>query len=210
MKSNRHKLDEIGKLILQANKMRQQKQYSTAIELYLRINQISDSFAALCASIARCYYSISISTNEKGENIKEAVNWMKKAVSISPERYDYHAELAQYYSLGLLNYELAAVEYRRAIDLNPFSVKTLLGAASLYGVPEEVIDIDEATDWLERASQLEQDDPNLHARLGFLYYENGRIKDAKDRWLIALLCASPLDAGYADMIERILLEQIDK
>src|SRR4030067_2669506 len=94
MKSNRPSLDEIGDLLLQANKMHQKKMYPATLKHYLKIYQNLKNVAALCASIARCYYAISSEHDETGENIEEAVNWMKKAISISSERYDYHTELA--------------------------------------------------------------------------------------------------------------------
>jgi len=118
------------------------------------------------------------------------------AVWVAPVDARLHAHLADFYHLGLLEVERAAEEYRTAINLNPHDIWDLLGAASLAGVPEEVVSLDEAITWCERAVQLEPDDPDYHLRLGDLYHQAGRVADAKRACLRALLCPRPLDPQF--------------
>jgi tetratricopeptide (TPR) repeat protein len=191
--------------LLRANELRRQKQYQAAITFYLQVIERFGAHAYVLATIAHCYTSLAYANaDESGRNHQEAVVWMEKAVTIAPNDARLHAILAQYYQLGINDYEQAAREYRKAIDLNPNDVWALTSAASLYNVPENVITHDEAINWLERATQLEPDDPNYLARLGELYYDANRLQDAQRAWLSALLCPQSLDAGYAEMIEHIL------
>jgi len=71
-------------------------------------------------------------------------------------------------------------------------------------VPEQVVTLEEAINWLERAVQLEPDNPNYHARLGEFYREAGRPLDAMREWIRALLCPRPLDPGYVQMVEEAI------
>jgi tetratricopeptide (TPR) repeat protein len=191
--------------LLRANELRRQKQYHAAITLYLQVIERFGAHAYVLATIAHCYTSLAYANAHESDHYhQEAVVWMEKAVTLAPNDARLHAILAQYYDLGILDYEQAAREYRKAIDLNPNDVWALTSAASLYKVPENVITHDEAIRWLERATQLEPGDPNYLARLGELYYDANRLQDAQRAWLSAVLCPRSLDAGYAEMIERIL------
>lgn len=183
-------------LLLKANELRRQQNYQAALKLYLRALEQSEESIELLTIIAFCYLALA--------EPQKAVVWMEKAVALAPNNARLHADLAEYHSLGTLDYEQAAREYRKAIELNPNDIRALVGAAALYGVPEEVVTLDEAISWLERATQLKPDDPNYHARLGELYYKAGRLLDAEWEWLRALSCSRPLDPGYAQIIEVML------
>jgi tetratricopeptide (TPR) repeat protein len=88
--------------------------------------------------------------------------------------------------------------------LLPTDVTALTGAASLYGLPENVVSLQEAIGWLEYATQLEPDDPNYHFRLGQLCFEAGRAAKAKKEWLRALTCPKPISLSQARTIESVL------
>jgi tetratricopeptide (TPR) repeat protein len=189
-------------LLGQANERRRQENHQTAMTAYLRYIERFGESADLFAMIAKCYFALAASSpNETGRDFKEAVLCMEKAVSLAPKTAHLRVELAQYYSLGLVDYKKALQEYCHAIDLDPNNIKALIGAASLYGVPEEVVTLDEAVAWLEQAIQLQPDEPNYHYRLGQLYKEAGRPLDAKQEWLEALLCSQPLDPIPARIIK---------
>ena len=195
-------------LLAKVNDLRHRKDYEAAITLCIRsINCFGES-ADLLALVAACYFALAGSNPcETGQNFEKAILWMKKAIELVPNDAHLHADLAQYYSLGVPEYEKAAQEYRKAIELDPHSKEALIGAAALYGVPEEVVTLDEAISWLERATQLDPNDPNHHFRLGKLYREAGRSSDAEKEWLKAFLCPQPLDPGPAQAIDSVLMGQ---
>lgn len=190
-------------LLLKANQLKLEGKEQAALKVYFEILERYGESAELLAAIADCYFSLALGNpNETGENHERAIVWMKRAVALAPKNARLHAHLAQFYALGTLEYERAAEEYRRALELNPYDARTLFNAASLYDVPEEVVTLEEAIDWLERAVQLEPDEPVYHARLGELYYKAGRVSDAEREWLSALLCPRPLDQGYIQTIKE--------
>ena len=192
-------------LLVRANKLKSEGDEQAALMLYFEALERFGESAELLAAIADCYFSLALGNpDETGENYERAISWMKRAIALAPNDPRLHAHLAQFYELGTLEYEKAAEEYRKAIELNPNDVWTLFNAASLYGVPEEVVSLEEAINWLERAVQLEPDDPIYHARLGEFYYKAGRVSDAEREWRRALLCPRPLDIGYVRMIEEAM------
>ena len=192
-------------LLGRANSLRQEKDYKAAIALYLEFIKYFGENADLLAAIAGCYFAFAVGNpNEVGRNFEEAVSWMEKAVELAPNDARLHADLAQYYSLGLTDYEKAAQEYRRAIDLASNDVMALAGAASLYGVPEQVVTLDEAIGWLEKSIELEPRNPNHFFRLGELYREAARLQDAERVWFRALVCPWPLDPSPTQVIESTL------
>ncbi len=183
-------------LLAGANELRSRKDYEGAITLYTRCIKLFGDSADLLGVVAECYFALAFSpTDQTGRSFREAILWMEKAVELAPTDARLHAHLAQYYQLGVPDPEKAAPEYRKAIELDPDLTGALVGAASLYGVPEEVVALDEAIGWLERVVQLDPDDPNHHYRLGKLYREAGHSSDAEKEWVKALLCPLPLGAG---------------
>jgi len=192
-------------LLIRANKLKADGDDRAALALYFEVLERFGESAELLAAIADCYFSLALGNpDETGENHEQAVSWMKRAIALAPNSPRLHAHLAQFYALGTLEYEQAAEEYRRAIELNPHDVWTLFNATSLHGVPEQVVTLEEAINWLERAVQLEPDNPNYHARLGEFYREAGRPLDAMREWIRALLCPRPLDPGYVQMVEEAI------
>lgn len=192
---------QLFKLLKEANKLKLQKEYETAIKLYMQVVGVPSSRADIFASIAFCYFALAFGNpHETGKNFVRAINWMEKAVMLAPNDSCLHTDLAHYCWLGILDYPRAAEEYRNAIELNPNNIRALVEGATLYGVPENVVSLEEAVEWLERAVQLEPNDPRPHFGLGKLYYELGRIQDAQQEWFKALLCPQPLDKGSAEMI----------
>lgn len=187
-------------LLIRANELRRQGDYSAALTLYLelldRFRESPDLLPNLYAEIASCYDSLT--------RFDEAVAWIEKAIALAPNDAYWHYNLAEYHWLGTLDLEQAAREFRKAIELNPYDASVFVAAAALYEHPEEVVTLDEAIGWLERAVQLEPGNPWYHARLGEYYYKAGRGEDAKREWAISLLCGPPLEPGYVQMIEELL------
>ncbi len=193
-------------LLVQANELKRQTDYQAAIALYsIAIERWGES-ADLLGAVAHCYFMVALAQQGTDQDCLDAVAWMEKAVTLEPNNVRLRANLGQFYWLATLDYEKAALAYRKAIEINPNDINALTGAASLYGVPEQVVTLNETINWLERVVQLDPDDPNYHARLGKFYHEAGRVSDARREWLGALLCPQPLDPGYVQMIEAVLSE----
>ncbi len=203
---NLSQFESLKALLLYANVLRREGSYEAAISVYEHVAERFGESSQLCFVIANCYFHLALSPTETGQNFDAAITSMQKAIRLAPDDARLHAVLAQYYELGSLEYETAAEEYRRAIALAPADPWILTNAASLYGVPENVVTWDEAVSWLTRAIQVEPNDPNCYGRLGQLYHEKGLVEDAKREWFRALLCARPLDPGYAEMIRLQLGE----
>ena len=192
-------------LLIRANELRRQGDYSAALALYLelldRFRESTNLLADLLAEIASCYNAL--------YRFDEAIAWVEKAIALAPNDARWHANLAEYHWLGTLDKEQAAREFRKAIELNPNDARVLGNAAALYNEPEGVVTLEEAISWLERAVQLEPNNPLYHARLGECYYEAGRIEDAKREWVISLLCGPPLEPGNAETIRKRLSSDSD-
>ena len=191
----------LEELLLYGNVLRQAGSYVSAIAVYEQVVERFGASSQLFFVIANCYFNQASDATETGQNFNQAITWIRKAIALAPDDARLHGVLAQYSKLGLLDYETAAEEYRRAIALAPADPWILTSAASLYGVPDEVITWEEAVNWLTRAVQAEPDDPNAWGRLGQLYSEKGLLDAAKQAWLRALLCPRPLGQGYAEMIK---------
>jgi cytochrome c-type biogenesis protein CcmH/NrfG len=80
-----------------------------------------------------------------------AVTWAKKAINLAPANSQFHDILGEVQSLGTLEYQEAAQAYRRSIELDPNNLLALVGGAALFGVPEDVVTLDEEIKWLEKA-----------------------------------------------------------
>lgn len=190
-------------ILLQVNSLKTAGNYLAAAKLYEEGVAIVGEHSELYAAIAYCYFAASLlEKDEKALRYGEsALQWMEQAVALAPLNGRFHANLAQYYSLLNLDYESAATEYRKAISLAPNDIQALVGTASLYGVPEQIVSLDEATTCLERAVSLEPEDPNFRLRLGDLYHEGGRANDALREWSHALLCPRPVSPRSTAVIE---------
>jgi tetratricopeptide (TPR) repeat protein len=191
-------------LLLKANALRSNNQYKEAIELYRRIIPIAGKTFHVCRVIGYCYHALAENSEEDPAPFyHEAAQWLSEALNIIPDNGRVRAQLAELYATGLCSYTTAATEYRRAIVTSPSDSWILTSAASLYGIPEEVVTRDEAILWLERAGELEPNDPNIWARLGELYYKAGRQGDALLVWIKAATCTLPLSKGYHDRINEL-------
>ena len=192
---------ELLSILLKSNEEKQKKKYREAIDVYKRgLDQLGDHVELLRAT-AGCYYSLAQhNPKESGENYERAILWIERALRITLDDPTLHAELAEYSWLGILDYDRASKAYRDAIEIDPNYVRALVGGAALFGAPARVVTIDEAIGWLERVVILEPDNPDYHARLGQLYFENGRVSESIEAWLRALTCRRELSAGYSQVI----------
>lgn len=194
---------EFVDMLIQANALRYKNDYRGAVVLYGKTVEQYGEIAELCHMIAQCYLRLAESAQGSAHDGTDFIDWARKTIESMPNNPRPHVELGEYYSLVKLDYVQAAQEYHTALKLDARDFKALIGIASLYGVPEDVVTLNEAIQFLERASQLEADDPNLHFRLGELYYEARRIADAQQAWHKSLLCSQALDTNTAHSIEAL-------
>lgn len=194
------------KPLLQANQLRQKREYRLALEIYHQVIGQFGETDVLDQTLAHCYFELGLYESDES-GFKYAIVWMKKAIALTPENSQLHADLGQFHALGTLEYKEAANEYKVAIEIDPNNEKALVGGAALYGVPEEVVTLDEAINWLERVVRIAPNDPNYHFRLGMLYHEAGRLPEAEIELLKALLCARPLDPSPAQTINNVMSDK---
>lgn len=189
--------------LLQGNIFRIDGKYREAIAVYQRLIQQFGATIGLYQTIASCYFSLGYEdgSNEYFEN---AISVILEATILEPNSSTLLSILGQFYNLGTLEYEKAAGAYRKAILINPSNINALVNAAGLYGVPENVVTIKEAIEWLKRATSLDPTNPDYHLRLAHLYYEDGQIKDARQECEKALLCPKPMNPRSIKMIELII------
>lgn len=182
--STRHFIE----LLLEANELRSRNEFEGAIKLYLEALEQYGENDEVMAMVAACHYALG--------RYSGAIMWIKRAIQIAPDKAQWHCDLAEYLSIGTLEYHEAASEYRIAMAYAPNDVDALVNAAALYGVPEQPVTLTEAIEWLKRASELRPGDANIHARLAMLYRELGEFQGEQQEWIRALLCFEPLSPGY--------------
>lgn len=188
-------------ILLQVNALRKQGSYQQAITLLLSQHPSLTRHRVL----AHCYYDWAEQTPDNPEQLYvKAAACFQEALLIAPDNGRVHAYLAELYAQGLCRYQDAATEYREALKYIPHDAWVLISAAALYGLPEAVVSLSEATTWLERAIIVEPNAPHILARLGEFYYQAGRIPEALCMWERAASCTLPLQEGYAQMITELI------
>jgi len=197
---------ELAKLLLRAGERKLQKDYQGALTLYHEaIGQFGDN-ANVFVAIALCHYLITADPGEvysKGHE-KEAVYWMKRAIELAPNCGHWHYLLGEIYHVMWSDDENAVQEHRQAIALNPYDALVLFNSAGFHGPPENLVSLEEAIGWVERAVQLSPRNPDYHFRLGKLYQEAGRLAEARELWLEILLWTSDLSPEYVHRVRRAL------
>lgn len=191
------------RLMIRANQLRQQGEYSRAATIYQDVITQFGETAELSGVLAYCYFQSGLYQGSE-TLFQEAISWIKKAIALAPMVSQFYDILGEIYSLGTLDYQEAARAYKMAIELDLLNVHALVSASSLYGLPDDVVTLDEAIVWLKRAVQLEPSDPIKHVNLGLLYHEANLFLEAKNEWLMSLSCPQPLDASVSNTISKLL------
>lgn len=181
-------------LLSRANELRLRGDYRAAIGQYIEYMERFEATADLYAVVAECHFALAMGNpSETGQGFEEAIDWMRKGVAKEPNDARLRARLAELYALGTVDYTRAAEEYCAAIELNPNHTGARVGLAALYGVPEQVVALEEAIDCLEHAVRMMPNEVSYHHRLGSLHFAAGRLCDAEREWFKALTCPQPLD-----------------
>lgn len=189
--------------LTEANQLRLNNQYEEAITIYENCISQFNTNVDLLAMAARMLFRFALmNVNETGENYDKAILWLEKALRLEPDNDTIYTQLAEIHTVGTLDYDMAAQEYQNALKINPNNISALWGAASLYGLPEQVVSLDDAIIWMARVIELDPDNPPAYIRLGNLYKEAKRLNDARQAWLKSFLCSQPLEKGDVEHIKR--------
>jgi tetratricopeptide (TPR) repeat protein len=197
--------ERLTQLLVSAARLRQHQDFAGSLQLYMEILDDFGPTPDLLALIAVCYHNMDLfNPSSTGENHFRAVEWLDRAIGMAPDDALLHELLATTHWLGTMNYEQAAQEFRRAIQLAPHNTRILFGAAFLHGTPEEVVTLDEAILWLEMAVVEDPAEPQLHIGLARKYEEAGRSQDAQRQWAKALMCPKTPMPDHLEEIGRAL------
>lgn len=192
---------EIVNELLKINHYRHIGDYIKSIYLAEKLFEEHEYSYEICSLISDLYFGLaSYSTKETGVNYQKAIFWMREAIKKDETNSLLHSKLGTIYWLGILDYLSAEEEFHQAINLDPGNISGHLGLAALYGSPDSNITLDEAMNSLAKAANINPDDPNIHARLGELLFESGKVNEAVDAWSKSLMCSKPLEEGCINSI----------
>ncbi len=190
------------------SKEQYQRNLLTTLDSYMKLQNYLGASADLYCSISNCYSLLPATidnTEDQTRYFELAVEWAKKAVEADPDNAWTHAFLAYIYWIANLDYKASADEYRKSVSLGPSDAGIYVMAATIhYSSPDTPVTPQEITAWLEKAVQLQPDNPDYKARLGIAYYKNGRTEEALSTWTQALLAQGILQHGLLEEIKSTL------
>jgi tetratricopeptide (TPR) repeat protein len=182
--------------LIEAARARERRDWDGAIAVYDELQQGRPEDPHLLAARAHCHYRLAFDeSRDVSANYGQCFALMERAIELAPDDARLKAELAWYRRWGISDYERAIELYREAIELEPDYADALTEAAELYGTPEEVIDLDEAREYRERAARVAPGDEYNWHELALLYREQGRTEDAQRALARALLARRPVDTS---------------
>lgn len=199
---------EYIKFLIEANSFREKKEFLKAITIYKKILSERRNDSEIMQLLAGCYFNYGLFNSNKAEEyFNLSIETIKKAIEIYPNKSSMHSDLGLYYKHGFLEYEKAKSEYLLAVKINPKNVSALEGLSSLYRLPERIITLEQAIEFLEAAISIEDDEPHMYFRLGSLYKEKNNTEKMEKTWKASLLCNKPLNPDSAKNIERDIIKE---
>ncbi|MCA9324591.1 MAG: tetratricopeptide repeat protein [Ardenticatenales bacterium] len=193
-------------LLIRANQARVECRYQDAIEYYDRYLDKYNNNADVMHVLALVHFQLDVEQPRRIGRSLKAIEWINKAIEQEPNKAEFYATRGDIYNYGLdaPNYEEAAKSYRVALQLKPDLVSAHLGLAGLEGVPEQLVSLSEAIISVEKASQTQQENPDIFLRLGTLYFQAGQQNQALVAYECALLRPRPLSLKNTDEIVQRL------
>ena len=201
--SNDTNFAQIIKIAVQANELKKAEDYLQAIDIYKGMINMFGEFAEFGQAIASCYFGLGLEKADEGY-FSLAIDWLEKAIQLTPDKSRLLADLGAIYSFGTLDYQKAAEAFRASLELNPGDLEALTNAAALANVPDGVVSLEEVTIWLEKATQIEPNNPNFHLDLAMLYAKSGKKDKAKEELLRALTSSQSLETSPSRAIKKII------
>ena len=172
-------MDDVTDRIYRASIARDAREYGDALALYQDALRIGGLQADILQACAMTSFALSVvqptPADERGQ---EAIGYLERALRAEPTRADFHSELGTLYRLvAVPDHSRAAALHRQALILEPCHWDSLFALAMLFGAPENVVSLDEAIAFAERAAAI-RPTKSVWIRLSQLYAHAGRAKDA--------------------------------
>jgi tetratricopeptide (TPR) repeat protein len=175
------------RLLEQAEQAFRERRYADAIRLYEEGLSTFGDDPDLMWGLAQVEFTLSLEfPDAEDTHGHRAIHWLKEAIRIAPERPEYYFDLGDMLEHVTIDYEAAAQAYREALRLEPLYVPALMQLAALYGVPEDVVSLEEALSCCEKAVRLFPT-RSLWLELERLYRYAGREADAQRATMNRLL-----------------------
>jgi tetratricopeptide (TPR) repeat protein len=194
--------------LIQINFARIEKRYEDAIDIcfeYLR--NFGENIDVISIAILT-YLELDLSQIRRKNIGFKLLQWLDKAILLHPDSFNLYVLRGSIFFLGIEapDYEKAAKDYRFALELEPNSIEANLGLASLEGVPEKVVSLEEAIKALEKVARVQPNNPQLFLYLGALLKKAGEYSYSRQIFAKALLCKTPLPINQVDIIEKELIK----
>jgi pentatricopeptide repeat protein len=192
--------------LLDAYNLKKAGKFSEAIKLYEKMLEEHNDPRIMYA-IASCYLAHFEDDVNEYDGLHVALNWLQKTMELSPQDAESFYLAGYICSLWLPYREMAITYLKKALHINPNHLPALSAAASLYGIPENVVTLDEAIEWRERAQTLDPTNPDRSLNLMNLYMEAQRISDAKGAYETALTrrdTAKSSDIFFKNFLNKII------
>jgi tetratricopeptide (TPR) repeat protein len=164
------------------------RQYDEAIVAGLRAIELDANFADAYAYLAEAYAD--------KDRVDRATEMANKAVALNDDSWlTQRAQGYVYEKRG--RYREAVEAYQRAIDRHPNFSLLYLDLGRNLGVIRGRSD--EAFAALEKASELDSNNAEVHDTIGLTYYNRGKYKDAQERFKRAIAADPAYALGYAHL-----------
>ena len=126
-------------------------------------DQFAEAYARLSTVESNLYWSY---FDRSDENLRKSESNAKKALIINDKLPEGHVAMGDYYYHGILNYELALNEYRKALELNPNHIDAINGIAFVLRRQGKM---DETIEYLKKTFELNPRDYQTLFSLGETY-----------------------------------------
>ena len=196
-------MKDLMNLLTAANQARLDKQYEKARHLYLVYLRENDDDADVMHVLAQVTYELALrKTEQMTVLLKEASDWMERAIALRRDRPAFFVTSGNILALGVdaPNYVEAANHYRTALESNHFFYSAASGLAFLAHVPESGVSYSEAIAGMEKVVEIQSDNQHAFMSLGYLYEKVGRCDDAQEVFKRAVLCSQPLELRYLETL----------
>lgn len=141
-----------------------------------RLNEAEDCCRSVLADAPLhqdALHLLGMTRHLKGDNLN-AIVFIRKAITISPENFFYHLNLGNIY-FSEKNYADAGICYQKALELNPNFIPTIIHLAQNL---EQSQNQEEALDYYKRALRIEPDNFLALTGLGNALLSAGMIKES--------------------------------
>jgi tetratricopeptide (TPR) repeat protein len=162
------------RLLEQAATARDLKDYRAARDAYIALIDLEADDGDAMWALAHAEFELALREPENYDTHGHAaISWMRRAEAKRSDLPHYNCSLAMMLEQVEVDYHGAAQLYRAALETEPDYVGALVGLASLYSVPGNVVDLSDAIIHCERAIRI-RPTRSLWLLLSELYAYSGR------------------------------------